>query len=182
MSKWLPPSRTSPCGATARAGYSSRRRSVTIDVSGRIPDVTEPLDDVDIDVAIARAEVPDITVYNVYLPRDGVMRLVSGRGQVESRFHMSGDRAQGHVHVLAPSVAAVINGIELGFDVDLELELSGAAGARAGSASTAARCACTTSCTRTAGLLRTGPRSSDSSAASCTGRSRLRWMPACDST
>lgn len=110
------------------SGVFVKAPSVSIDVSGRIPDVTEPLDDVDIDVAIARAEVPDITVYNMYLPRDGIMRLVSGRGQVESRFHLSGDRAQGHVHVQAPSVAAVINGIELGFDVDLELELSGGSG------------------------------------------------------
>ncbi|KAA3633954.1 MAG: hypothetical protein DWQ08_01185, partial [Proteobacteria bacterium] len=97
---------------------------VTVRMSGRSADVTEPLGDVQIDFRIARADVPDITVYNAYLPESGVLRLVSGSGAITSRFEVDDEAGSGWIELAAPAVSAIVNDNPVTVDLALEVEMS----------------------------------------------------------
>ena len=101
-----------------------RAPQVLFRIDGRAPDVTEPLEDIAIRLDIDQADVPDITVYNDYLPKNGVLRLKSGNGTIRTRFDVNDEQVTGHIELDAPGVNAVVNERELAVDLDMDIVLS----------------------------------------------------------
>jgi hypothetical protein len=70
------------------------------------------------------AEVPDITVYNAYLPESGILKLQSGSGHISSYVQVKDDSASGNIRFDAPGAGVVVNGNELALDLTLEIDLA----------------------------------------------------------
>lgn len=93
-------------------------------VRGHSPDITEPLQNVIIDFRIDPARVPDITVYNAYLPDKDVLRLTHGAGEIRTRFTLEQERATARVRLDAPGIGAMINQRALTLDLDMDIALN----------------------------------------------------------
>jgi hypothetical protein len=59
-------------------------------------DLTDPFADVHLDVGLEREEIPDLSVYNVFLPQASRARIVSGLGRMSWRFE--GSSAERSLH------------------------------------------------------------------------------------
>ncbi|GJL80515.1 MAG: hypothetical protein DHS20C01_01490 [marine bacterium B5-7] len=94
-------------------------------ITGRAPDVTEPLTDISFTLDIPEAQVPDITAYNVYLPSEKTMRLTSGVGQLSSHFDLSSNDSTGRIVLSATDIGAVFNGQPLSLDMSMNIDLVG---------------------------------------------------------
>jgi hypothetical protein len=97
---------------------------IDINVSGYSQDFTESVREVSATVRIPQAIVPDIRVYNSYLPEGDIIRLVEGVGMLSGKFDFSDESAQAKVRLVSPQIKAIINGLPVGFDMDLELKMS----------------------------------------------------------
>ncbi len=98
---------------------------ITFHISGRSDNLVDPLENIDVQLNIPEATVPDITVYNHYLPQNGAIRLLSGQGLMRSRLSLDDTAASGQIQLTAPSVASEVNGQTLSFDLDMQINLSG---------------------------------------------------------
>ena len=90
--------------------------NVVFHVIGRAPDVMKPLEDIDVNLQINDARIPDITVYNSYLPKGGTIRFLQGRGVLNSRFNLDEDDTSGQIEINAPKVLAEVNGTPVKFN------------------------------------------------------------------
>ncbi len=98
--------------------------SVRFRLKGVVPDMTEPMEAFSITFEIDEATVPDITVYNAYLPEKSVLALESGSGVIRSRLDVEDNKASGLVSLEAEQVEAVVNDQALALDLDMNLRLS----------------------------------------------------------
>lgn len=72
----------------------------------------------------ADADVPDLTVYNRYLPRGG-LRLLGGRGKLggDLQLDAAGDVGHGHFDVQAAGAQLALGDVELGGDLAIRAQL-----------------------------------------------------------
>ena len=73
-------------------------------------------------VRMPRAEIPDLSYYNAYLPAAAGLEIRSGRGTVEARFDADLERGSGEggLDLDADGVRIAYRGVELGGDLSLE--------------------------------------------------------------
>ena len=55
-------------------------------------------------VKLTSAEIPDISIYNAYLPKDAGVSIVSGKGKVTADFRLRGVSGSGNLEMLAKGV------------------------------------------------------------------------------
>lgn len=81
-----------------------RGNDFQISTVGKRFDSIQGLQDLDTSVRLIAAEIPDITVYNSYLPEDAGISIVSGKGKVAGEFHLHGATGSGYLNMLAEGV------------------------------------------------------------------------------
>lgn len=94
--------------------FSLRRLGETVaDINGNDFQITsvaknfdsiQGLQDLDTSVRLGAAEIPDITVYNSYLPENTGISIVSGKGKVTGEFSLNGASGSGNLDILADGV------------------------------------------------------------------------------
>lgn len=81
-----------------------RGRDFQITTVGRRFDLIEGLQNLDTSVRLLSAEIPDISVYNTYLPENSGVSIVSGKGSVTGEFRLKGVSGSGNLEMRAKGV------------------------------------------------------------------------------
>lgn len=79
-------------------------RDFQITTVGRRFDSMQGLRDLDTLVKLTSAEIPDISIYNSYLPKDAGVSIVSGKGEVSADLRLSGVSGSGNLEMQAKDV------------------------------------------------------------------------------
>lgn len=92
-------------------------------VSASTPDTAldRPFTGIEATFDLPSATIPDVRVYNSYLPREGGLTLRSGTGTIRGNLHVSteGSRCHGELHLTAEGVKATLDELDLGGSVEL---------------------------------------------------------------
>ncbi|MEA3291578.1 MAG: hypothetical protein U9Q71_04645 [Pseudomonadota bacterium] len=68
------------------------------------------LEDLRVELEIPRAPIPDLRVYNGYLPPNAGVRLTGGRGDLNAKFLFQNEQVSGEVSLAAPRVEVDVKG------------------------------------------------------------------------
>jgi len=79
-------------------------RGFQITTVGKRFDSMQNLRNLDTRVKLTSAEIPDISIYNAYLPKDAGVSMVSGKGKVSADFRLKGVSGSGNLEMLAKGV------------------------------------------------------------------------------
>ena len=82
-----------------------RGRGLRLDVTSKDLDLATPVTDLRATIDLPSAEVPDITIYNAYLPPDAGIALLSGAGRLRLRLDLDGAAQTGHGEIVLSSDA-----------------------------------------------------------------------------
>lgn len=113
--------RMSPRDEADRIYVRGRDLMLDLVANGHLADMRESLD---AHLRFERAEVPDLTVYNRYLPNKG-FRFVGGRGSLSGdlRLDAAGDVGTGSVRVGARGASLALGDLDISADVELDTRL-----------------------------------------------------------
>ena len=91
---------------------------------GRNFDSIQRLQNLDTSVRLIAAEIPDITVYNSYLPENAGISIVSGTGKVAGEFRLNGGSGSGHLDMQAEGVEVNFRGQAIRGDLRINTRLA----------------------------------------------------------
>ena len=103
-----------------------RGRGLRMSLATRALDLSRPGNDVRARIDLPAAEVNDLTFYNVYLPPDSGLEIVSGSGRLSLWLDMETARGTGRGEVLlvSPSLGVRLNDLELVGAMELKAPLA----------------------------------------------------------
>lgn len=75
----------------------------------------QPFDDLVADIRIPESNIPDITVYNAYLPQKTSVKVKEGKGRLAAKFHFEAQSQSGHgeVDLWGESVVASVDDLPM---------------------------------------------------------------------
>ncbi|TKB10398.1 hypothetical protein [Desulforhopalus sp. IMCC35007] len=82
------------------------------------------LQNLETSVRLMAAEIPDITVYNSYLPENAGISIDSGTGKVAGEFHLSGNSGSGNLDMMAEGVEVNVKGQVIRGDLHIYTHLA----------------------------------------------------------
>lgn len=91
---------------------------------GRSFDSIQGLQNLDTSVRLIAAEIPDITVYNSYLPENAGISIGSGKGTVVGEFRLNGGSGRGNLDMLAEDVEVNFRGQTIKGDLRINTRLA----------------------------------------------------------
>ncbi|WP_372738220.1 hypothetical protein [Neptunomonas sp.] len=91
---------------------------------GRNFDTIKGLQDLDTSVRLGAAKIPDITVYNSYLPENAGISIVSGKGEVSGELRLKGASGSGHLDMLAEGVEVNVRDQTIRGDLSINTRLA----------------------------------------------------------
>lgn len=100
-------------------------RRLDLKTAGKRLDQDNVLRELDTDIQLWEAEIPDMTVYNRYLPQDSGISFVSGTGIVEGGFALKGASGSGDLEMRAKGVEVRIENQTLRGDLRIHTRLQG---------------------------------------------------------
>ncbi len=83
-------------------------RNFAITTMGKSFDLENGISDLSTEIKLPSAEIPDMTIYNAYLPKNAGIAIVSGKGLVKANFRLDG---------ISGSGAMEIHGTEVEIDI-----------------------------------------------------------------
>lgn len=95
-----------------------------ITTEGRRFDSIQGLQDLDTSVRLIAAEIPDITVYNSYLPKNAGISFGSGKGTIAGAFRLNGSSGSGHLDIQAEGVEVNFRGQAIRGDLRINTRLA----------------------------------------------------------
>ena len=91
---------------------------------GRSFDSIQGLQNLDTSVRLIAAEIPDITVYNSYLPENAGISIVSGKGKIAGEFRLNGGSGSGNLDMQAEGVEVNVRGQAIRGDLRINTRLA----------------------------------------------------------
>ncbi len=135
-----------------RAEYERRGEQQTVAIAGRFPDIhisasgaakahikgvdlqfsangdvttfSEKMHNLAANIEISDATVTDLTAYNRYLPEDSGLRFESGQGDMEARFTMLSDKAEGNIELTSDVFEMTLRGQRIAGSLALAVALT----------------------------------------------------------
>lgn len=99
--------------------------SLWIQIDGQARQLTRGLTGVRAEIRLPEARVPDVSVYNRYLPETGQFQLLTGPAQVDSTFVIKNNHATGKTTLRAAPLKMRIRDREVSGDVEVDLSFKG---------------------------------------------------------
>lgn len=112
-------------GATPTAPYI-RGKGLTIDIQSNDLDLSTPVSDLRAAIDLPRAEVPDLRIYNAYLPAEAGLEILSGTGTSSLHLELDGIRqsGRGRLELASDDLRLRFQEVELGGSLRLQAPLA----------------------------------------------------------
>jgi hypothetical protein len=115
-----------PAAGTPAAPPYVRGKGLTIDVLSTDLDLSTPVSDLRAAIDLPRAEVPDLRIYNAYLPAAAGLEILSGTGSSSLHLDLDGTKqsGRGRLELASDDLRLRFQEVELGGRLSLQTQLA----------------------------------------------------------